>query len=141
LSVGRDSGVYKDTHFDLGPEGEVRIGDYCTIAGAIISSNGRVLIGNYAFVSYHVVMADSFAAVPLAPDDATEGYPGSTAPQSTITIGENVWIGTRAVLLAGARVGEGAIIGAATVVDCEVPAYTIVAGNPARVVSWVRPEE
>jgi acetyltransferase-like isoleucine patch superfamily enzyme len=141
LSVGRDSGVYEGTLFDLGPEGEVRVGDYCTIAGAIISSNGRVLIGDYALISYHVVMADSFAAVPPAPDGATEGDPESSTPQTGIIIGENVWIGARAVLLAGARVGEGAIIGAATTVDCEVPPYAIVGGNPARVVGWARPEE
>jgi acetyltransferase-like isoleucine patch superfamily enzyme len=140
LRVGHSSGLYKDTLFDLGPEGEVSIGDYCTIAGVIISSNGRVLIGDYAFVAYNVVMADSFAAVPAARTETPEGQPGTAAPPISIVLDENVWIGTRATLLAGAHIGEGAIVGAGSIVDFEVPPYAIVAGNPTRVVGWARPE-
>lgn len=54
-----------------------------------------------------------------------------------IEIQDNVWIGARAVILGGARIGEGSIVGAASVVDFEVPPYSIVAGNPARVVGSV----
>ncbi|MGH3146691.1 MAG: acyltransferase [Rubrobacter sp.] len=138
LEVGHDSGLYNGTHLDLGPQGEVRIGDYCTIAGAIISSNGRVVIGDYAFIAYGVVVADSFAAVP--PQEAPGSHhPGAATSPSEILIGENVWIGTRAIVLSGARLGDGVIVGAAGVVDFEVPDYAIVAGNPARVVGWARP--
>jgi acetyltransferase-like isoleucine patch superfamily enzyme len=49
-----------------------------------------------------------------------------------------VWIGARAVLLKGTQLGKGSIVGAGTVVDFEVPAYSIVAGNPARVVGEVQ---
>jgi acetyltransferase-like isoleucine patch superfamily enzyme len=141
LRVGQNSGLYKDTLFDLGPEGEVRIGDYCTIAGVIISSNGRVLIGDYALVSYNVIMADSFAAVPEARTETPEGQLRTAAAPGSIVIGDNVWIGAQATVLAGARIGEGAIIGAGSVVDFEVPPYAIVVGNPARVVGWARPKE
>jgi acetyltransferase-like isoleucine patch superfamily enzyme len=141
LRVGHDSGLYIGTGLNLGPNGEVEIGDYCTIAGPIISSNGRVVIGDYAFISYQVVIADSFAAVPSTGTDVPEGTSRSDTAQTSVVVGENVWIGARAVLLGGARIGEGAIIGATTVVDFEVPAYAVVAGNPARVVSWARPAE
>jgi acetyltransferase-like isoleucine patch superfamily enzyme len=142
LRVGHDSGLYIGTHFNLGPQGEVWIGDYCTVAGAIISSNGRVAIGDYTFIAHEVVVADSFAAVP-PPDEkttpkASRNRPVSNAPQCEIAIGENVWIGTRATLLNGARLGEGVIVGAASVVNFEVPDYAIVAGNPARVVGWAQ---
>jgi acetyltransferase-like isoleucine patch superfamily enzyme len=43
------------------------------------------------------------------------------------------------VLLPGARLGDGVIVGAGAVVDFEVPPYAVVAGNPARIVSWARP--
>jgi acetyltransferase-like isoleucine patch superfamily enzyme len=140
LRVGHDSGIYDSTFFNLGPEGEVQIGDYCTLVGPIISSNGRVVIGDYALISYEVVIADSFAAVPFTYVDALEDDSGPVTPQTSIVIGENVWIGARAVLLTGARIAEGAIIGTGTVVNFEVPAYAVVAGNPARVVSWARPK-
>jgi acetyltransferase-like isoleucine patch superfamily enzyme len=138
LRVGHDSGIYNGCMFDLGLDGEVEIGSYCTIAGAIVSSNRRIVIGDYALVSLQVVIADSFVAVPA---DSARGL--SRDPHSAmeigVVVGENAWIGARVVLLAGARIGEGAIVGAGTVVDFEVPPYAIVAGNPGRFVGQVRP--
>ena len=52
-----------------------------------------------------------------------------------MTIGDNVWIGAGAVIVGNVRIGEGAIIGAAARVDFDVPAYAVVAGNPARIVA------
>lgn len=49
-------------------------------------------------------------------------------------IGNDVWIGQNAVILPGVHIGDGAIIGANAVVGSDVPAYTIVAGNPARTI-------
>lgn len=131
LRVGNDSGIYNGTFFDLGPDGEVEVGNFCTLVGAIISTNSRVVIGDYAFVAHEVVIADSFAAQPLAIAYSPGGLP-------TISLGENCWIGARAVILSGAKVGEGAVIGAAAVIDFEVPPFAIVAGNPGRVVGWTR---
>jgi maltose O-acetyltransferase len=51
-----------------------------------------------------------------------------------VLIDSNVWIGTRAIILPGVRIGEGAIVGAGAVVTRDVPEYAVVAGNPARVV-------
>ena len=49
-------------------------------------------------------------------------------------IGNDVWIGYEAVILSGARIGDGAIIGARAVVTKDVPPYTIVGGVPARLI-------
>ncbi|MBN1794079.1 MAG: acyltransferase [Candidatus Omnitrophica bacterium] len=130
VRVGHDSGVYYTTFFDLGPAGEVEIGDFCTLVGAIIATNGRVSIGDYSFLAHEVLIADSFAAIP-----------GPNNRGNDIVIGENVWIGARAIILSGARIGEGAIIGAAAVVDFEVPAYSIVAGNPAKIRGSVKTKQ
>lgn len=131
VRIGSDSGVYNGTFFDLGPDGEVVVGDFCTLVGAVIATNGRVTIGDYAFVAHEVVVADSACAVP-APVEAAGSEPA-------VVIGENAWVGARAVLLAGARLGVGAILGAGAVLDTAVPDYAIAAGNPAHVVGWARP--
>ena len=58
-----------------------------------------------------------------------------------IVIGNDVWIGYEAVILAGVTVGDGAIIGARAVVTKDVPPYTIVGGGPARPIRKRFPEE
>lgn len=54
-----------------------------------------------------------------------------------ITIGKNVWIGEMAIILGGVTIGEGAVIGAHAVVTKDVPAYSVVAGIPAKVIKLV----
>jgi len=53
-----------------------------------------------------------------------------------VTIEDDVWVGARAVILRGVRIGRGSVIGAGSVVTKSVPPYAIVAGNPARVVRF-----
>jgi len=125
VRIGSDSGVYNGTHFELGPDGELEIGCFCTIVGAIIRTNGRLTIGDHTFVAHEVVIADTPFVTPP---------PGGAEPAaSEITIGSGVWIGTRAIILAGAQIGDEAIVGAGAVVACEVPSGATAAGNPARV--------
>jgi len=121
--IGDHCGVYVGSYFNLGPRGSVEIGDYTTVVGAIFATNGRVTIGDHAFLAHEVVVAgDAWST------------PGDDAPHEPIEIGPTAWVGARAVLLGGARIGEGAIVGAGVAVDFEVPAFATVAGNPARVV-------
>ncbi|MDX3806658.1 chloramphenicol acetyltransferase [Bosea thiooxidans] len=58
-----------------------------------------------------------------------------------VTIGHDVWIGHGAIVLAGRSIGTGAVVAGGAVVTKDVPAYTIVAGNPARPVRRRFPEE
>lgn len=53
-----------------------------------------------------------------------------------IVVGDNTWIGTRAIILPGRKIGKCAIIGAGAVVIDNVPPYAIVAGNPARIIRF-----
>jgi acetyltransferase-like isoleucine patch superfamily enzyme len=136
VRIGHDSGLYIGTYFELGTCGQVEVGDYCTVVGAVIRTDQRVVIEDYAFVSHEVIIADTFAAAPPRPGIARD-EPGE--PAVSVMVRRNAWVGTRAILLRGADIGEGAIVGAAAVVDFAVPAYAIVAGNPARVVGWAKP--
>ncbi|MFW5883436.1 MAG: acyltransferase [Verrucomicrobiota bacterium] len=63
---------------------------------------------------------------PASPDFGDRGGP--------IQVGDRVWIGYRAIVLPGVQIGEGAVVGAGAVVTRDVPAFSIVAGNPAKVI-------
>ena len=56
-------------------------------------------------------------------------------------VGNDVWIGYRALILPGVRIGDGAIIAAGSVVTRDVPPYTVVGGNPARPIRARFPED
>ena len=133
IQLGRFTSTYPESCFDLGPDAQITVGDYTTLSDVIISTNGHVEIGSHCMIGWSVVIADVGHATPPASRSAI-GDPRS--PE--IVIGDNVWVGARAVVLGGARIGEGAIVGAAAVVDFEVPPNSIAAGNPARVMGKLK---
>jgi acetyltransferase-like isoleucine patch superfamily enzyme len=63
---------------------------------------------------------------PRSPEFADKG--------GDVVIGDRVWIGYRAIILPGITIGEGAVVGAGSVVTRDVPPFAIVAGNPARII-------
>jgi acetyltransferase-like isoleucine patch superfamily enzyme len=134
VTIGEDTGLYNGTFFDLGPNAQIRIGRYCTVVGAIFSTRRSVVIGDYVFISHEVVLADHEMAMPPVDDKCEAGFSGGDCD---VNIEDDVWIGVGAIILGGVRIGAGAIIGAAAVVDRDVPAYSVFAGNPGRVVGRV----
>jgi len=66
--------------------------------------------------------------------EQTEPPPDSQTYKGDTVIGHDVWLGYEAVILPGVQVGNGAVVAAKSVVTKSVPAYTIVGGNPARVI-------
>ena len=55
-----------------------------------------------------------------------------------VKIGSNVWIGSNVTILPGVEIGDGAVVGAGSVVTKNVPEYSIVAGNPAKVIKTIK---
>lgn len=64
---------------------------------------------------------------------------GISKSKNKVTIGNNVWIGEKAIILKNVSVGEGAVVGAGSVVTKNVPPLAIVAGNPARIIKVRKP--
>lgn len=62
-------------------------------------------------------------------------------PKQKVTIGNDVWIGTRVVILPGVHIGNGSIIAAGAVVSKDVPKYAVVGGVPAKVIKYRKPNE
>jgi virginiamycin A acetyltransferase len=73
--------------------------------------------------------------------DWRDAMAGKSYPtKGDTTIGNDVWLGYRAAILPGVTIGDGAIVGAYSVVTKDVPAYSIVGGNPARLLRARFPE-
>lgn len=98
-------------------------------SGTYIECNGGVEIGRYfhcgrgltILSSNHNYNSDDF--IPYSPIDILK----------PVKIDDFVWIGINVLILPGVSIGEGAVIGAGSVVTKDVPAFAIVGGNPARV--------
>lgn len=58
-----------------------------------------------------------------------------------IIIGDNVWVGEKATIVSGVTIGDGAVIAANSVVTKDVPAYSVVAGVPAKVIKTIKPND
>jgi tetrahydrodipicolinate N-acetyltransferase len=112
--------VAQSAHLEIGPrsyinyDSTVTCYDHITIgAECAISWNVNILDGN----GHDLVVA------------------GEQRPSCRpIVIGDNVWIGTGAVILSGVTIGDGAVVAAGSVITSDVPSKTVAAGNPARVV-------
>ena len=129
------------------------VGDFTYIADSEFEShvthhyewNGdKLIIGKFCQIAAEVEFVMNGAnhqmnAVSTFPFYTLEGWemeppsPGDLPLKGDTVIGNDVWIGQNAVILPGVRIGDGAIIGANSVVGKDVEPYTIVAGNPAKV--------
>lgn len=116
------------TVFDPTKKYKLIIGNYCSIAENVLvflDGNHRVdWVTTYppnAFSIHHKDMT-----IP-------EGHPIS---KGDVIIGNDVWIAYGATILSGVRIGDGAVVGAQSVVTKDVPPYAIVAGNPAKIVKY-----
>lgn len=119
--------------------------------GASFGSGARIEIGNYSGLGENCKVPDDIKIgrdVMMAPDVLIVGknhqFENLQIPMrlqgakdsTPVVIGDDVWIGARVIILPGIQVGNGAIIGAGSVVTNNVPPYAICAGNPARVIKY-----
>jgi acetyltransferase-like isoleucine patch superfamily enzyme len=116
-----------------GGHGHLRFGSYCIVApGVRIRSALGIDIGDNCMLAESVFITDSDWH-----DHYHRIYPGKRAQ---VVLEDNVWVGDRATLCKGVRIGKNSIIGAASVVTRDVPPNVIAAGNPARTVAELDPE-
>jgi acetyltransferase-like isoleucine patch superfamily enzyme len=128
VSIGKYVHIYHRCFIAVGHRGEVSIGDHTHLGVDVYlnASRGRIKIGNY---------------VAIAPKCQIYSYSNYYQPGKLITecykiadvnIEDDVWIGAGAIIFPGITVSKGAIVGAGSVVNRDVPAYTIVGGSPAK---------
>ncbi len=124
--VGKEITLHSPFHCDFGEQ--ITVGDHFVgNFNLTILDEAPVTIGNHVFIGPDVGIYTVRHA--LLPDQRNAGIMQSLP----VTIHDNVWIGGHATLLPGVTIGQGAVIGAGSVVTHDIPPQVVAAGNPCRV--------
>jgi acetyltransferase-like isoleucine patch superfamily enzyme len=118
LTIGDNTGIGHGCSFTVGDS--ITIGKQCRIAG-------------------YVQMFD-VAGHPSDPEARLAGKPADLSEVRPIVIGDNVWIGARAVVYPGVSIGDNSIVALGSVVMTNIPPNVVVAGNPARQIRTLAPK-
>lgn len=124
VTVGKGTYGELDIRTFSDPNEAVKIGSFCSIAKDVV------------FVAGGRHSTDFFSTFPFKamynlPVDRKDSF--SKGP---IIVEDDVWIGTRAIILDNTKIGKGSIIGAGCIVSKDVPPYSIVVGNPQRIIKY-----
>jgi len=100
----------------------IQVGKFCSLGPdikAYTSGHNTKYLSTYPFMRHR---------------EEFPNHENNIVTKGDIVIGNDVWIGAMCVLLHGVKIGDGAIVGAGSVVSKDVPPYTIVAGNPCKII-------
>lgn len=152
LSIGYEGVIGGQFIFET-EEGYVQIGDRVHIGGSTFISKSRIIIEDDVTIAWGCTIYDHNShsiywderkndTIQEYKDYKMCGNPivnkdWSNVITKEIVIKKKAWIGLGVTILKGVTIGEGAVVGAGSVVTKDVPPYTIVGGNPARVVRCI----
>ena len=135
-------------------QGFIKIGNNVNIGGANLISRKEIIIGNDVTMAWGITIYDhdshstNWTERSNDNEQCYNDYISSKnnvlnknwayVKDEKIEIQDKVWIGFDVLILKGVTIGEGSIIGAKSVVTKNVPPWTIVAGNPARIVKFLK---
>lgn len=126
-SFGKNVNIEHGVFFGSGREIEIGdnsgIGVNCRVAGPLSIGNDVMIAPNVGIYTRNHETENIYRPMRL-----------QTAPLKKVTIGNDVWIGANAIILPGVTIGNGCIIAAGAVVTKDVPDFTVVGGNPAKVI-------
>jgi acetyltransferase-like isoleucine patch superfamily enzyme len=139
ITVGRHSRILGEL-LTFAHGGEISIGEWCYVGeGSRIWSAASIIIGNRVLISHSANVFDNLTH-PLGAAARhqqirqifSHGHPRDISlDESPVRLCDDAWIGAGAMVLRGVTVGEGGVVAAGAVVTKDVPAFSIVAGNPA----------
>lgn len=151
LILGDACGAYDRAAFVVGPNGRITVGSYTILNGAYLICNDCITVGAHCLLAWGVVLTDTWigrdtphaerrAVLSAAAADPARRLP-PVAPARPIVLEENVWVGFDSVILPGVTLGHGCIIGCKSIIAEDVAPYTVVVGDPPRVVRVLEPDD
>jgi acetyltransferase-like isoleucine patch superfamily enzyme len=127
--IGSYSYVGKDSKLDA-----CKIGKYCSIASGVLLLTATHPTRDFVSTSpvFHSVAKQ--CGTTFVSEDRFKQH--LTIDKYSLRIGNDVWIGAKALIIGGHSIGDGAVVAAGSVVTKDVPPYAIVGGNPARIIRY-----
>ncbi len=148
IKIGNNCRIFCTLHSQ--DDGKITIGDnVCIYNRTVLGSVNSITVGNGVIISNHVHIYDNNNH-PTSPEIRMEMVQGDFdgemwrwkhSVNAPVVIEDNVWIGEYSAIMKGVHIGKGSIVAAHAVVTKDVPEYSIVAGNPARVVKILESEK
>lgn len=150
MEMGFASSCYDRATFVTTGNGVIKIGDYSIVNGCTLICSEQIHIGKYVMLAWGVVIYDNNLALDLSGNErvkillenSKKNYremPFSTS--SPVVIEDNVWVGFDAIVKPGTKIGRGSVIGSKSVVSGTIPPYSVVVGNPGRIVKTLEPTD
>lgn len=140
FETGSGCKIEGQIHFEQ-PNAKVIIGSNTFMGNSVIATADRVEIGSNVLIAWGCSIVDHNSHAldwNLRRDDTSKWLMGvkdwTHVIIAPVRICDHSWIGFNSIILKGVTIGEGAIVAAGSVVTKDVPPFTIVAGNPARVI-------
>lgn len=136
--------------FTFAHGGRIAMGSYCYVGdNSKLWSASRLTIGDRVLIGHNSSIFDCDTHPMNAGERhrqyleiITNGHPLEIdLREEPVTISDDVWIGCNVVVLKGVTIGRGAIIGAGSIVTSDIPPYVVVAGNPAKIIRELTPDE
>lgn len=137
IKIGDNTTVLSNARlavYGSGSEANITIGNNCYIGfgfSALASAEANISIGdNVLFASNVLVTNENHGIDP----ESNTPYMDQKLSARDVEIGNGCWIGEKVCILSGVTIGEKCIIGAGSIVTKSIPSYSIVVGNPARII-------
>lgn len=149
LSIGKKSQIFSQFNL-LTEKSIITIGNNCQIGNVNFNCADSITVGNDVLMAWGITLIDNDSHSvewKYRQHDAKQSYKDykkygnvsqnkdwSHVEIKPIVIKDKVWIGFNSIILKGVTLGEGCVVGAGSVVTKNVPEYTVVGGNPAKVI-------
>lgn len=131
IIIGDNVRLCRLVEFSVPKGGVLEIGNNASIGrGVLLSAHNSIVIGSYTMLAEYVCMHDNNHVF----DDVGALIVDQGFKSTPLIIGSGCWLGAKSILLEGSSLGDGAVLGANSVLTRPVPANSVAVGSPAKVI-------